>query len=102
MDHTGTFEMASALSEHHLLTALDKFHTINNWKKFAKQHPKDIGACFVSVGIAETDMKKLQEIMELTDVPFICLDVANGYTEQFVSFLEHLREKYPKESDHGW
>ena len=34
--------------------------------------------------------------MKIAHLHFICLDVANGYTERFVSCLEHLREKYPK------
>ncbi|OGT38257.1 MAG: GMP reductase [Gammaproteobacteria bacterium RIFCSPHIGHO2_12_FULL_38_14] len=96
MDHTGTFEMAEALSEHHLLTALDKFITVDQWKKFLETHENLLSYCFVSLGIADVDFKKLDELMELISFPFICLDVANGYTERFVSCLEHLREKYPK------
>jgi GMP reductase len=96
MDHTGTFEMAQALSEHHLLTALDKFLTLDAWAQFAKKHPKVLPSCFISLGIADADFKKLHDIMQTVNVPFICLDVANGYTERFVSCLEHVREKYPK------
>lgn len=96
MDHTGTFAMAHALSEHHLLTALDKFVSADDWKKFAKQHSNALPFSFVSVGIGETDFIKLDEIMKTVEIPFICLDVANGYTERFVSCLEHLRKKYRK------
>ncbi len=96
MDHTGTFEMAQALAKHDLLTALDKFLTVEEWQKFAHQHAKVLGTCFVSVGIGENDFTKLEEILKVADVPMICLDVANGYTERFVSCLEHIRERYPK------
>lgn len=96
MDHTGTFTMAQALSEHQLLTALDKFISLDEWKKFAKSQTKALNSIFVSVGISDTDFAKLDEIMKLAPFTFICLDVANGYTERFVSFLEHVREKYPK------
>lgn len=96
MDHTGTLSMATALAEHHLLTALDKFISIDDWKTFAKQHANVIPSVFASVGIADADTAKLKEIMKLVHLPFICLDVANGYTERFVSYLEHLRETYPK------
>jgi GMP reductase len=95
MDHTGTFNMAKALSEHRLLTALDKFIPVEEWKNFADEHPKVFPSMFVSVGIAEADFAKLDKIMQVAPVSMICLDVANGYTERFVSFLEHLREKYP-------
>ena len=65
-------------------------------EKFAAESPKALETCFASVGITEADFAKLIEIMKIAPIPFICLDVANGYTERFVSCLEHLREKYPK------
>ena len=95
MDHTGTFNMGKALGEHKLLTAMDKFIELNDWKNFADEHPKVFSHIFVSVGISETDFTKLEKIMSITPASMICLDVANGYTERFVSCLEHLREKYP-------
>jgi GMP reductase len=96
MDHTGTFNMAKALSEHKLLTALDKFIPVNEWKSFSQKHPDVLSSCFVSLGISDAEFAKLDEVMQSFDMHFICLDVANGYTERFVSCLEHLREKYPK------
>lgn len=96
MDHTGTFDMAKALSSHQLLTALDKFIPIEKWKEIATTHPQIFSHCFISIGLADTELNKLKEIMDITACPFICLDVANGYTERFVSFLEELRETYPK------
>lgn len=95
MDHTGTFRMAQALSEYQLLTALDKFIPLDSWKEFSQKNTKVLNSCFVSLGISETEFVKLDEIMHIHPMPFICLDVANGYTERFVSCLEHLREKYP-------
>jgi len=96
MDHTGTFNMAKALSEHRLLTAIDKFVGVDDWKNFSDEKPKALLSSFVSLGIAESDFKKLGEITRIANISFICLDVANGYTERFVSCLEHLREKYPE------
>jgi GMP reductase len=94
MDHTGTFNMAKTLSEHRLLTALDKFIPLEDWKNFANEHPKLFSSSFVSVGISEFDFEKIEKIAHFANISFICLDVANGYTERFVSCLEHLREKY--------
>lgn len=96
MDHTGTFNMAKALHEHRLLTALDKFISVEDWKNFANENGKVLNSCFISVGIAESEFERLEQIMNMVEVPFICLDVANGYTERFVSCLEHIREKHPK------
>ncbi len=95
MDHTGTFKMAGALSKHHVLTALDKFLMPDDWRKVVETHPEILNFCMVSVGISEADFAKLAEIMSIAPIPFICLDVANGYTERFVACLEHLRETYP-------
>lgn len=96
MDHTGTLAMALALSEYGLLTALDKFIKKEEFQAFIKKYPKVISSCFISTGIGEHDFEKLKELMNVAMVPFICLDVANGYTERFVEFLEHLREAYPQ------
>ncbi|MBA3661419.1 MAG: GMP reductase [Gammaproteobacteria bacterium] len=95
MDHTGTFAMADALSKHKLLTALDKFSTLADWEAFAKNSPENLAFSFVSLGISESEFTKLETIINAVDIKFICLDVANGYTERFVACLEHLREKYP-------
>lgn len=96
MDHTGTFDMAKALAEHNLMTGLDKFINSLAWQQFAAENSSVIPYCWVSLGIAENDLKKLREIMTLVDVPFICLDVANGYTERFVACIEEIRELFPK------
>jgi GMP reductase len=96
MDHTGTFAMARALSQHHLLTAMDKFISTAEWKEFAKKDRDILPSCFVSIGTADADFEKLKETMDTVDVNMICLDVANGYAEQFVKRLELLRKTYPK------
>src|SRR5689334_22445337 len=54
MDHTGTFNMAKALAEHQLLTALDKFISLEDWKNFATEHAKLFPSIFVSLGVAES------------------------------------------------
>lgn len=95
MDHTGTFAMAAALTEHHLLTAIDKFVSTEEWEVFANAHPQAVQSSFVSIGIAEHDFEKAKEIINVAPASMICLDVANGYTERFVEFLMRLRKAYP-------
>jgi GMP reductase len=95
MDHTGTLAMANALSEHHVLTAMDKFITLEEWQTFAKDHQKALPFSFVSIGLSDDDFKNLDQILKIVPVNFVCLDVANGYTERFVSYLEDLRDKHP-------
>src|SRR5579863_3140780 len=79
MDHTGTFPMARALAEHDLMTAIDKFMPAADWNEFAKKYPQAFQHCFVTVGITDQDFERLKEILNKVDVPFICMDVANGY-----------------------
>lgn len=95
MDHTGTFSMATALAQHQLLTAIDKFCTPEDWKAFAATHQDTMASCFVSIGTAERDIEKLNHVLSSTDVSMICLDVANGYTERFVDCLKRIRENFP-------
>ncbi|MCD6039795.1 MAG: guaC [Gammaproteobacteria bacterium] len=96
MDHTGTFEMASALSMHSLLTAIDKFSLLSDWQVFTAKHPHVISSVFVSMGISDEEFIKTQEIIKIAKAAMICLDVANGYTERFVDCLKRLREIYPE------
>src|SRR5471030_1349941 len=49
MDHTGTLSMATALAEHQLLTALDKFIPTAEWQAFANAHPQVVSSCCVSI-----------------------------------------------------
>lgn len=95
MDHTGTLSMAVALAEHGLLTALDKFTSVEDWKRFAEKNPNVVPSCSVSIGLGEHEFEKLDALSKVADFSFICLDAANGYTERYVDFLSKLREKYP-------
>lgn len=50
----------------------------------------------VSTGTGEADFERISAI--LTAVPeleYICVDVANGYSEHFVHFVKDVREKFP-------
>ncbi len=95
MDHTGTLNMATALAEHQLMTALDKFISMDAWREFAKAHPEVVPSCFVSIGLGEQEFDKLNELSKIVDFSLICLDAANGYTERYVEFLARLRKTYP-------
>lgn len=50
-----------------------------------------------SSGSGNADLEKLCAILEAVPVlKYICLDVANGYSEYFVEFVKTVREKFPK------
>lgn len=97
MDTTGTFEMAVALSKHCLFTAIHKHYTVEDWERFSKENPDCLKYVAVSCGTGDADYTKAKQILEsIPQIIYICLDVANGYSEHFVSFLRQVRADYPK------
>lgn len=92
MDHTGTFAMANVLAQHKLLTAIDKFASLKDWQKVSDDVAK---YCFVSSGISDQDFEMLKNTATKVATPFICLDVANGYTQLFVDFVKKVRDTFP-------
>lgn len=96
MDHTGTFAMAKSLAEHGLLTALDKFLSLEDWHQFQTDNPRAMNYCFASAGTSQQDFDRLVKIFEFAQTQFICLDVANGYTQTFVDAVKKVRDKFPK------
>jgi len=97
MDTIGTFEMALAFSKKNLFTAIHKHYSENNWKDFLTKTPKGIeNFIAVSTGTRTKDSQKLASIFKLNpNLKFICIDVANGYSEHFVNFVMKTRKQYP-------
>ena len=97
MDTTGTIEMAKVLASHQLFTAIHKHYTTEQWKTFIQTSEENIVEHIaVSTGTSNDDAQKLDIILkENTSLRFICIDVANGYSEKFVSFVKATRDKYP-------
>ncbi len=50
----------------------------------------------VSAGVSKADFDKTRSILEaIPDIKFICLDVANGYSEVFVQTVKDYRAAFP-------
>ncbi len=105
MDTTGTFEIANVLSKHNILTCLNKFYTLNDYKRYLNKEEKTfvenreafLNNIVVSTGIGEKDFLNLCAIMDnIEELKWICIDVANGYMERMTKFCARVREKYPK------
>ena len=98
MDTVGTFEMATELAKHKLFTAIHKHYSIEDWKSFAKNSPKEIlNNIAISTGTGKEDSIKVKQVLEeFPQINFICIDVANGYSEHFVEFVKHMRSENPK------
>merc|ERR1712072_219033 len=96
MDTTGTFEMAGALAEHKMGTAIHKHYSVEQWRTFVNEHPEFLPYIFVSSGTSSNDFKKMNTILgECKALKSICLDVANGYSEHFVDHIRRVREAHP-------
>ncbi|XP_023667530.1 GMP reductase 1-like [Paramormyrops kingsleyae] len=96
MDTTGTFEMARVLSRHTLFTAIHKHYSLEQWKTFAAESPECLEHVAASSGSSQADLEKLYRTLEeIPLVKYICLDVANGYSEHFVECVRGVRAKFP-------
>ncbi|WP_338733989.1 GMP reductase [Mangrovimonas cancribranchiae] len=97
MDTVGTFDMAKALHNKSLFTAIHKHYTLNDWETFSKETPENIAKSLaISTGTGSKDADKLKVLLNKhPQYQFICIDVANGYSEHFVEFVKQTRETYP-------
>ena len=78
MDHTGTIAMCHVLMEYPMLTALCKFVESSEW------------------GWNENIMRTvgLDNDLEFRTPKWICIDIANGYTERFFTYVNKVREMH--------
>ncbi|MEZ9366374.1 GMP reductase [Vibrio sp. 10N.286.49.E11] len=97
MDSVASFEMAAALAEHGVMTAVHKHYTVEQWAEFAKTaDKKTLNNVFVSTGTSEAEFEKTKQIMALSDeFVFICIDIANGYSEHLVEYVQKVRTEFP-------
>ena len=114
MDTVGTFEMAKELAGHTLFTTIHKHYAVEEWTDFAQQNKDSkvtLHICWhssvyrfqvlnhvaISAGSSDADFQKLVTIIEkIPELQYICLDVANGYSESFVNFIRRVRERFDK------
>ena len=100
MDTVGTFELAEVLADFGLLTAIHKHYSLEQWQQFLKDRdPLIYQHIMASTGTAEQDFEHLQQIISAhPQIEFICIDVANGYAEAFVEFVQRCRETFPNQT----
>jgi GMP reductase len=86
MDGVGTIDMARELNRHKMFTCLVKTESL------VPAH-KNVA---VSTGITTKDIERLKIVMDNNPlVDYICIDVANGYSERFIDTVQQIREEYP-------
>ena len=98
MDTVGTLSMGKSLSSLGAITCLHKHYDEDTLVNvFVK--PTDL--IWYSTGTSKTDIDRLERVFNTIQknngyIPNVCLDVANGYTEQFVKTSAHIRKLFPE------
>ena len=93
MDTTGTFETAVELSKHKLFTCLHKHYSNEQIIEYFSQNDSQFTA--ISTGIKDEELDNTINLIGTTNCKFVCLDVANGYTEKFIEAVKYVRSFLP-------
>ncbi len=97
MDGVGTFDMAKSFAQTQsgMSVALHKHYPLEKLIEFFDSNAPE--SAWYSIGMAEADREKFTEFLKLrpSKIDKICLDVANGYSEHFVSFVKRIRDQVP-------
>ena len=101
MDGVGTFSMAMVLQEFNMLTTIRKHYSFDDWKEAVSKGLR-LNNVVVSTGTnaiwddTATDYATAKAVLtEWPEVKFICIDVANGYQQNFADFVKRVREDFP-------
>lgn len=94
MDGVGTFSMDEELNKHRCMVALTKHHKDTDLIEHFK---KKLSSSIYSMGISNDDLAKFDNVYNIVGNKQmrVCIDVANGYTQQFVDFIYKFRDRYP-------
>ena len=101
MDGVGTIEMAKAFiaDGNGLNVALHKHYPLDDLVKFFSKYGG--ASVWYSIGIAKDDQDKLKAFLKSKvqksgkGIEKICIDVANGYSQQFIDFIKSIRDIVP-------
>jgi len=96
MDGVGTLAMAEELNKNSLFTCLVKSYNVAGFELYDGNI--NFSNVAVSTGTSDADYQKLQDLMTLYPFEFICIDVANGYSEHFGDFVAKVRGLYPNKT----
>tara|TARA_B100000029_G_scaffold510524_1_gene602212 strand:- start:12 stop:1049 length:1038 start_codon:yes stop_codon:yes gene_type:complete len=95
MDGVGEVDVAKKLSTFNMMTALTKQHGDKEIKSL--QNNKLISNYVaLSCGTSRDSYARLNNLLKKNSkFKFICIDVANGYSENFSKFVSEVRKKHP-------
>jgi GMP reductase len=97
MDGVGTFAIHDVLSRrapYSLMTCLAKQYDQKDWAENSDVIHSQM--CAISVGTNHEEWLKAKEIISEHSLKWICIDIANGYSEHFVDFVRQVRKECPR------
>lgn len=100
---TGTFGMLRSLAKAQMFTAIAKHHN-TEWPKMKSE--EDINQLesildygFYTIGMSQEELQQLiifsGSLYGGNENLKICIDIANGYTQKFASFVSQVRKYFP-------
>jgi GMP reductase len=99
MDGVGTLNMAKTLGKQGIFTCLVKSYSVDQVVDYLNSYGDfRINQTAVSIGINEPDLIKFEEIKSKVRpgrLNYVCIDVANGYSQRFVDVVRQMRKQYP-------
>lgn len=98
MATTGTLGIYKEVSKYKMLTCLHKFHTLGDLLEYNVMHedsPLNKDFFIVSTGIRENDFENLCNICDNIETKWICIDVANGYIPNLITYCKKVRMRFP-------
>jgi len=98
MDGVGTFEQADVLANIGMFTCLVKTYSADEITDYFSTRSIRTDHVAVSIGITAADEMKFHNVYDKvgSNVKYVCIDVANGYSERFVDYVKTFRENYPE------
>ena len=97
MDGVGTFKMANELSKLGLFTCLIKHYDPGHWIKNNSINIRTWNAQLMAISVG-TNIKNwniAKGNIKALGLKWVCIDIANGYSEHFVDFVRMVRKELP-------
>ena len=100
MDGVGTFEMADRLGELNIFTCLVKTYSVGELVGYFDEQDAPGWRrehVAMSIGIKDEDEEKFRAVYEQVgeQIKYVCIDVANGYSQRFIEYVREFRQQYP-------
>ena len=98
MDTIGTFEMAEHLKPFNLMVALLKDFTVEDWEQEVRARGLSAKNLIPTLGTRDlpSEISRVSRLFEaFPDIPFVCLDVANGYLPVVADAIKAMKDALP-------